>query len=211
MRDKATSWSFCDDIVSESPAIQAARLTAKEISAETISPGCGSLLRVITRLINAKSVVCVGSGAGVTGLYLLSGMATDGTLTTIDSDPERLQATRDAFTAAKIRSSSVRFIPGNGLSILDRLTNGAYDLVVLDDNPQSIASQCTRALQLLNPKGCLVILNALLDDQVPDPARRDESTVAIRNQIKEISEDPQFQVSLQPSGNGIMIITRANN
>jgi predicted O-methyltransferase YrrM len=45
-------------------------------------------LSVLAKLAGAKAVVEVGTGAGVSGLWLLSGMRTDGVLTTIDVEPE---------------------------------------------------------------------------------------------------------------------------
>jgi predicted O-methyltransferase YrrM len=47
-------------------------------------------------------VVEVGTGAGVSGLWLLSGMRDDGVLTTIDVEPEHQRLAKQAFTEAGV-------------------------------------------------------------------------------------------------------------
>ena len=63
----------------------------------------------------------VGTGAGVSGLWLLRGMRPDGVLTTVDKDPEHQRAARQAFTEAGIPSGRARLINGAALEVLPRL------------------------------------------------------------------------------------------
>ena len=63
----------------------------------------GAALRVLAASGGARSVVEVGTGAGVSGLYLLRGMPADGVLTTIDVEAENQRAAREAFAEDGIR------------------------------------------------------------------------------------------------------------
>ena len=63
-------------------------------------------------------MVEVGTGAGVSGLWLLRGMRPDGVLTTVDQDPEHQRAARQAFGEAGIPSGRARLIVGNALEVL---------------------------------------------------------------------------------------------
>lgn len=57
----------------------------------------GALLSLLARLSGGKAVVEVGTGAGVSGLWLLSGMRDDGVLTTIDIEPEHQRIAKQAL------------------------------------------------------------------------------------------------------------------
>src|SRR5258705_384155 len=76
------------------PGLAAAREQAFELGISAVSGGCGAGLRVIAAVSNAKSVVEVGTGTGVSGGWLLRGMRRDGVLTTIDFESEHQRIAR---------------------------------------------------------------------------------------------------------------------
>ena len=51
----------------------------------------------------ASNVVEIGTGTGVSGLWLLRGLRPDGVLTTIDVEPEHQAMARQSFAAAGSR------------------------------------------------------------------------------------------------------------
>ena len=67
--------------------LERARGRGEELGCTPVGTGAGSALRLIAALLNAKAVVEIGTGAGVSGLWLLRGMPSDGVLTTIDIEP----------------------------------------------------------------------------------------------------------------------------
>ena len=71
-----------------------------DAGAGAVTPAVGALLSVLARLSGGKAVVEVGTGAGVSGLWLLSGMRDDGVLTTIDIEPEHQRIAKQAFNEA---------------------------------------------------------------------------------------------------------------
>ena len=78
--------------------LAAARERAADIGAGAVTPAVGALLSLLTKLSGGKAVVEVGTGAGVSRLWLLSGMSDDGVLTTIDIEPEHQRMAKQAFT-----------------------------------------------------------------------------------------------------------------
>ena len=74
--------------ISEDEIVAAARERAVDAGAGAVTPAVGALLSVLARLSGGRAVVEVGTGAGISGLWLLSGMRDDGVLTTIDIEPE---------------------------------------------------------------------------------------------------------------------------
>ena len=97
-----------------------------------VSPGIGAQLAVLAATSGARSIVEIGTGAGVSGLWLLRGMAPQGVLTSVDSEPEHTRLARTAFAADEIAPQRFRLITGTALEVLPRLTDGGYDLVYAD-------------------------------------------------------------------------------
>src|ERR1700752_5221213 len=86
--------------ISEDGILAAARERAVDIGAGAVTPAVGALLSLLAKLSGAKAVAEVGTGAGVSGLWLLSGMSDDGVLTTIDIEPEYLRLAKETATEA---------------------------------------------------------------------------------------------------------------
>ena len=82
---KAASWGYAEDFVAESEIVESARRRGEELGCTPIGPGGGAALRMIAAAVGARAVVEIGTGAGVSGLWLLEGMPSDGILTTIES------------------------------------------------------------------------------------------------------------------------------
>jgi len=149
-------------------------------------------------------VVEVGTGAGVSGLWLLRGMRPDGVLTTVDKDPEHQRAAKQAFGEAGIPSSRARLIVGNALEVLPRLADGGYDLVFVDAAKTEYADYLTEALRLLRPGGVVAFDNVLWHDRVADPAQRDPDTVAMRELGRTVRDDDRLVPVLLHSGDGLL-------
>ena len=129
---KAASWSYAEGFVEEDDLLAAARARAEEVGAVAIGSGGGAALRFLASVIEARAVVEVGTGAGVSGLWLLRGMRPDGVLTTIDVENEHQRIARRIFLEAGFASSRTRIITGRALDVLPRLADGVYDLVFVD-------------------------------------------------------------------------------
>jgi len=185
-----------------------ARFRAEELGCVPVRPGVGAVLRVLAAALAARAVVEVGTGAGVSGLCLLRGMPEDGVLTTIDVDVENQRAAREAFAEAGIRTGRCRLISGRALEVLPRLTDAAYDLVLLDANKSEYAAYLQQALRLLRPGGLLAVDNALWHDRVADPAQRDEQTTTVREMGKAVRDDPHLVPAMLPCGDGLLLAVR---
>jgi predicted O-methyltransferase YrrM len=169
-----------------------------------IGPGGGALLRFLAASIGARSVVEVGTGAGVSGIWLLRGMAADGVLTSIDVEGEHQRVAKESFAEAGIASSRTRLITGRALDVLPRLTDGAYDLVFCDAAKGEYVDYLREALRLLRPGGVLAFDNALWHGRVPDPSARDPETVAVRELLRQVRDDERLLPVLLPSGDGLL-------
>jgi len=202
--DKALSWVFAEEFVEENDILAQARETATDLGAEPVSTGVGATLRLLAATCGAKAVLEIGTGAGVSGLWLLQGMSADAVLTTIDHEVEFHKYARRAFTAAGIPSQRTRLIAGRALDVLPRMAARGYDMMVIDAPADEIPDYLDHALRVLRPGGLIVIIHALWHDQVADPAQRDEQTVMMRELAKVLASSEQFVPALLPVGDGLL-------
>ena len=156
-------------------------------------------------MVDAHAIVEVGTGAGVSGLWLLRGMQADGVLTSVDTEAEHQRLARETFTEAGIASQRYRLISGAALEVLPRLTDGHYDLVFVDADKQEYADYVTEAKRLLRDGGLVAIDNALWHGRVSDPSQRDAETVAIRETGRAMRDDPDWLPLLLPVGDGLLV------
>ena len=205
---KPASWAYAEDFIGEDEVVAAARVMAQDAGVVAIGPGGAAALKVLAAAIDAKAVVEIGTGTGVSGLALLRGMRPDGTLTTVDIDAENQRLAKQTFTAARIASQRVRLISGAALDVLTRLTDGHYDLVFCDADKREYPGYLTEARRLLRPGGVVAFDNALWHDRVADPAQRDPDTVAIREVARVIREDDDLVSALLPVGDGLLVAVK---
>ena len=199
------SWSYAESYVAEDDVLAAARARAEEVGVSPISPGGGAALRFLAAVLEARAVVEIGTGTGVSGLWLLRGMRPDGVLTTVDVEAEHQRLAKESFTEAGIPSQRARTISGAALDVLPRLTDGHYDLVFCDGDKREYAAYLREALRLLRPGGVVAFDNALWHDRVADPAQRDEQTVTIRDLGREVAEHESLVPVLLPVGDGLLV------
>jgi predicted O-methyltransferase YrrM len=202
---KSASWSYAEGFVAEDDVLAAARARADEVGVVAIGPGGGAALRFLASVIEARAVVEVGTGTGVSGLWLLRGMRPDGILTTVDIEAEHQRLARETFTEGGVAPQRARTIAGAALDVLPRLTDGHYDLVFCDGDKTEYAAYLKEALRLLRPGGVVAFDNALWHDRVADPAQRDEETVVIRDLGKEIAAHESLVPMLLPVGDGLLV------
>jgi predicted O-methyltransferase YrrM len=201
----SASWSYAEGWLPDDDFVTEARAKADELGCTPIGRGAATALTLIAALLDAKSVVEVGTGAGVSGLALLRGMRPDGVLTSVDVEAENQRVARATFAAAGIGANRTRLITGRALEVLPRLTDGAYDIVFIDGEKSEYAAYLVEAVRLLRPGGAAVFDNALWHDKVADPAQRDPQTIALRELVTSIRDDERFTPSLLPVGDGLLV------
>jgi predicted O-methyltransferase YrrM len=199
-----SSAGYAEAFIPEDAILAAARQRGAEVGAAPILPGGGATLRFLAAACDARAVVEVGTGCGVSGLWLLRGMREDGVLTSIDVESEHQRLAREAFVEAGIAPNRTRLIGGRAHDVLPRLADGSYALVFVDADKQEYPAYVEEAIRLLRPGGILAVDNALWHDRVADPAQRDAETVAIRDLGKSLRDDDRVVTVLLPVGDGLL-------
>jgi predicted O-methyltransferase YrrM len=200
--DPLTGW--LDSWLPEEPALTAARSRAAEVGVACVDNTTGSVLRLLAAAIGARAVVELGTGAGVSTLWLLRGMRPDGVLTTVDLETEHQRLARQSLVEAGFGTGRVRLIAGRALEVLPRLSDGAYDLVFCDAARSENSDYLGAAMRLLRPGGMVVFAGALAGGRVADASARDPATVAMRELAKLVKEEERLTPALVPVGTGLL-------
>jgi predicted O-methyltransferase YrrM len=205
---KPGSWAFAEDFVGESEQATQARERAAQLGVAPIGRGSASALTVLANVAQARAVVEVGTGSGVSGLALFAGMQPDGVLTSVDIEPEHQQAAREAFLAVGIPTQRFRLIAGPALSVLPRLSDGGYDMVFIDADKAEYTEYVEEGVRLLRRGGVLALDNALWHDRTANESYIDPETEAIRKALNAVKDNEDLVASLLPVGDGLLVAVR---
>ncbi|HVW42079.1 MAG TPA: O-methyltransferase [Amycolatopsis sp.] len=194
---------YLDGYLPDDDALLAARGRAAEFGCAPLDPSAGAALCFLATSLCARAVVEIGTGIGVSGLYLLRGMAADGILTSIDIEPEYHRTARRTFLDAGYPQGRTRLIMGRALDVLPRLTSGGYDLVFVDAAHAEYPSYHALGVDLLRPGGVIAFHGVLAPRT--DPVRRDPGALAARELARAVREDERLVPSLLPVGHGLLV------
>ncbi|UCR89049.1 O-methyltransferase [Mycetocola spongiae] len=206
MSEQDSNWQYADQIVVESEGIKRARAQSLEFGIEAVTPGVGAQLAVFAAASRATNIIEIGTGVGVSGLWLLSASATS-VLTTIENEAEHLTAAKRSFAEAGIPASRLRLIGGNAQDVLTRMNENSYDIVLVDADPEQVIETVEHALRLVRPGGTVLVPHALWRGRVADPVRRDDITTAFRTLVEEIAASNAVVSALSPVGDGLLQLT----
>ncbi len=196
---------FVDLVADEPDPIVSARAHAAEVGCPAIAPAVGTALAALVTAVNARAVVEIGTGAGVSTLWLLAGIRTDGVLTSVDSDGEHQRAARLALSEAEVPTTRARLINGSATDVLPRLADGGYDLVFCDAAPGEYPDYLPHLRRILRSGGILAWHGLLRRERVADPSARDPDTVAWRDLLAALRADDSVRTAALPIGDGLLI------
>ena len=203
---KIASVDLAENYVPESAEIAAARAAAEQLDVTPIAPGAGATLSFLSNTLKARTIAELGTGTGVSGLYLLAG--SNAILTSIDLETEHQNRAKEVFLSAGIAPQRFRLISGKALEVLPRLTDSAYDLVFVDADKTEYGEYYEEALRIVRPGGLIVFNHALLLDRVADRAHRDPETVSVRSLLDFVRTDDRVSAVVLPLGDGLLAVRR---
>jgi len=206
--DAASLRDYVEGYLAEDDALSTARARGVELGCVPVGAATGAALQFLATVLRARAVVEIGTGTGVSGLYLLRGMAGDGVLTSIDVEPEHQGAAKRAFADGGVPPGRTRLIMGRALDVLPRLTDEAYDLLFVDAARAEYPSYHQQGVRLLRPGGVIAFDNVLRAGGVVNPARQDAETRALREVARAVRDDDRLTPVLLPLGDGLLVAAK---
>ncbi|MET0589591.1 MAG: O-methyltransferase [Naasia sp.] len=207
MSDKEANWKYADDLVVEPEVIAIARAHSLELGIDPVPRAVGAQLAVLSATARAASIIEIGTGTGVSGLWLLQGAPT-ATLTTIDTESDHHTAARQAFLDAGYGKGKVRLIAGKALDVLPRMNEESYDLVHIDADSDNVIEYLEHGLRLVRTGGLVLISGALGHGEVANPAKRTALARNFRTLLDTVSDSAAVLSALSPAGDGLLQLVR---
>jgi predicted O-methyltransferase YrrM len=207
MSHNELNWMFANEFVNESEVGAKARALSLEHGIDPVALAIGAQFAFVAASTGATNIVEIGSGLGVSGLWLLRG-APQATLTSIDEEFEYHELARALFTEAGYPASRVRLITGRALDVLPRMNENSYDIVVIDGDPTQLLENLEHALRLVRVGGTVLLPHALWRGEVADPVKRNAVASAFRAALNELNDSDAVVAALSPAGDGLLQITK---
>ncbi len=196
--------------LAEDAVLVAARHRAAEVGVACIGSAGGAALRLLAAAVDARAVVEIGTGTGVSSVWLLRGMHSEGVLTTIDTEAEHQRLAREAFTEAGVGGARTRTITGRAMDVLPRLADASYDLVFCSALRAEYADYLGEALRLLRPGG-VVVFDVTASGgpppagRVADAATREQAAGALAELTGSVRDNDRLISALLPAGEGLLV------
>ena len=167
-------------------------------------PYQGRVLSMISKLINPKSILEIGTFTGYSTLCLAEGLHKDGEIHTIDVNEELVDFQRKYFDKSEYGSQIFQHI-GNAIDIIPTL-NKTFDLIFIDADKPNYVNYFQLIINKLNSGGIILSDNVLWHGKVIEPLQpEDLSTQAIMEYNTLLKEDSRIESVLLPIRDGLTI------
>ena len=178
----------------EYPAMQVGRLE-------------GQFLKMLVRLVAARTVLEIGMFTGYSALMMAEGLPADGRLITCDVNPAAEAIARRYF-AESPHGHKIEIRMGSALEMLAGLNDieGKVDMAFIDADKGNYSNYYEACLRLLRPRGLIVVDNVLWSGRVLDP--QDDETRAIVAFDDLVRNDPRVENVCLTVRDGMMLAWR---
>ncbi len=164
----------------------------------------GRLLALISKMIQPKSILEIGTYTGYATLCLAEGLAGKGAIHTIDQNEELVDFQRKYFKKAGF-DKNVTQHTGAALAIIPTLKKN-FDLVFIDADKKNYSAYFDLIINKVNKGGIILSDNVLWGGKVIEKVNdKDIETKEIIAFNKKLISDPRVEIILLPFRDGISI------
>jgi predicted O-methyltransferase YrrM len=172
-----------------------------------VSPSTGRVLEILVRATGGRRVLEIGTLGGYSAIWMARGLASGGTLTTLELNSDHAEFARRFLHRAGV-ADRVEVREGDARSILPGLgPDGSYDLVFVDADKAGYATYAQQAWRLLRPGGLLVADNLLWSGRIVEEAE-DEDTRALQRFNEELARGAH-PATILPVGDGLGVAVKS--
>ena len=161
----------------------------------------GRVLSMISKLIQPKSILEIGTYTGYSALCLAEGLTKDGKLYTIDKNEELEELQHKYFQKSDYKNQIKQYI-GNAIDIIPTL-NEKFDLVFIDADKSNYLNYFGLIIEKMNKGGVILSDNVLWSGKVIEPLNpKDNDTKILLEYNKLLNEDYRLETVLLPIRDG---------
>jgi caffeoyl-CoA O-methyltransferase len=165
----------------------------------------GRLLALLSRLIQPKSILEIGTYTGYSAICLAEGLQTGGLLHTIDVD-ESLRPVVEEYVAQAGFNDRIKTYFGNAVDVIPTL-DGPFDMVFIDADKQNYSRYFDLVFAKVRTGGLILADNVLWSGRVLDD-KQDNRTKALDAFNKKMAADKRISHVLLPVRDGLHIVQK---
>jgi len=166
----------------------------------------GRFLSMMSKMLNPKRILEIGTFTGYSALCLAEGLAEDGLLHTIEINNENEDIIRK-YIEKTGNTNKIMLHFGTALNIIPGIDE-IFDMAFLDADKESYIEYFNLVIDKIRPGGIILAENALWDGKVLDQRSTDKESVGIRTFNYYIKNDTRIDHVLLTIRDGIMIIRK---
>lgn len=167
-------------------------------------PYQGRVLSMISKLLNPKSILELGTFTGYSTLCLAEGLHQDGEIHTIDVNEELVDFQRKYFDKSGFGKQIIQHT-GNAIEVIPQI-NKMFDMAFIDADKPNYSNYFHLIIDKINPGGIILSDNVLWHGKVVQPiGEKDVSTKAVINYNTLLKNDKRIETVLLPIRDGLTI------
>jgi predicted O-methyltransferase YrrM len=164
----------------------------------------GRVLSMISKLVNPKNILEIGTYTGYSALCLAEGMQKSGELHTIDINEELYDFQRKYFDKSEYGNQIHQHL-GNALEIIPKL-NMTFDLIFIDADKENYSNYFNVIIDKLNSGGVILSDNVLWSGKVIEKVdAKDIDTKGVLAFNALLKKDTRVETIILPIRDGLSI------
>lgn len=164
----------------------------------------GRVLSMISKLIQPKNTLEIGTYTGYSALCMAEGISKNGKITTIDRNEELESLQNKYFEKSGYRNQIVQVV-GNALEIIPQLDE-KFDLVFIDADKSNYVNYFHLIIDKMNSGGVILSDNVLWSGKVVESLNpKDLDTKVLLEYNELLNSDDRIETVLLPIRDGLTI------
>src|SRR3954453_16855850 len=188
-----TEWAHADRYLDRllDPPLHGFDTTA--LRPHAVTPLQGWVLELVARVVDARSILELGTLGGYSTIWLARGLREGGRLVTLEVSPEYARVAQQNIEGAGFAEvADVRVGPAlETLATLD----GPFDLIFVDADKRSNPDYLGEAVRLSRPGTLIVADNVVRSGAVADPDADDPSVAGVQRFLELVAEHPRLDAT----------------
>jgi caffeoyl-CoA O-methyltransferase len=195
------------------PVLLEMEAAARQGGIPILDRASGRILAVLAA--GRRRIVEVGTAIGYSTLWMALAQPPDGSIVTVDPDPDRTRRAREYWRRAGIADERIEIVGARALEVLtadDPRLDGPFDLVFIDALKDEYAAYLEALMPRLAPGALVVADNVLWSGRSSGsrPSRPGDGTAALRDFSATVLADPRFRATILPVGDGLLLAALAD-
>ncbi len=171
-----------------------------------VGPLEGAFLKMMTQLVGASRVLEIGMFTGYSALCFAEAMGDDGQVVTCEVSDASAAVARRYFAQSPV-GKKIEIRMGAALDTMRSLA-GPFDVIFIDADKPNYLNYYRRGLELLAPRGVMLIDNVLWDGEVLKQPPPDDKTGAIQELNRTVAADPRVAAVLVTIRDGVLVVRK---